>query len=694
MPNILICSLGTSWAVIPEVYGFLAPERLPLYRNHPQRLHIEQRRVQYQLQAPDEIWIVTTQGRQTQQSLECLFEWHQGLVDSPVLRIFQAAQTQQLASQQECDDMRELILRTCLAAQERLHGGQLTLSLAGGRKTMSADIQWAGSLFGCQAMLHVIAEEPMSVELKSAPPSFFTCPMLAPLCAEILPLVTGATTRSEILDVHLDQCPPIKGCDYPIPIPLLSEVTLWQANAPRLVDEIRRREQAGSRLLGNYLLEISRHDRHENWRSLYRLPPRLIEQLRQTKLTDQHRAWLVALPKADLHRHLGGCLDLPAQQEVGRAIWDSLTLLERQTARQVIQPLAEQGEWPWDWPLHIKQLGTRSHNAAALLVHTSSDVLEFNLFGVTEPRLALKNQHPQGFEAYERPGELSGSTLLSHPAALETYAKQVVVQAQREGLHYVELRGSPQKYGNGLVFLTQFYDALLNACSNQAVKIEFRFILIADRRHSITALQDTLALAVQAKELLPEFIVGLDLAGDESVANPAKIAGCFLPAFEHCLPLTIHAGEGEAAEAIWEAAYNLHADRIGHGLSIGDHPNLAERFRNRDICLELCPTSNREVVGFFDPNFTATAPYPHYPLLKLWQNGLPLTICTDNPGISRTTLADEYLTAVRMIDYQLSLWDGLAIIKQGFVHAFLPSEAKEQMLKRMDAEIYQLLVDD
>ena len=33
--HLLICTLGASWAVIPEVYGFLAPDRLPLYRHHP-----------------------------------------------------------------------------------------------------------------------------------------------------------------------------------------------------------------------------------------------------------------------------------------------------------------------------------------------------------------------------------------------------------------------------------------------------------------------------------------------------------------------------------------------------------------------------------------------------------------------------------------------------------------------------------
>ena len=136
---------------------------------------------------------------------------------------------------------------------------------------------------------------------------------------------------------------------------------------------------------------------------------------------------------------------------------------------------------------------------------------------------------------------------------------------------------------------------------------------------------------------------------------------------------------------------HLHADRIGHGLTLNDNDLLAQRFRDRNICLELCPSSNREVVGFYDPRYPISQNYPPYPLLELWNKGLPLTLCTDNPGISRTTLADEYLTAAAMTHYQLNLWDVLAMIKQGFVHSFLSGSSKETLLKQVDAQLYQIL---
>ena len=79
---------------------------------------------------------------------------------------------------------------------------------------------------------------------------------------------------------------------------------------------------------------------------------------------------------------------------------------------------------------------------------------------------------------------------------------------------------------------------------------------------------------------------------------------------------------------------------------------------------------------------------PVYPLRSLWDAGLPLTLCTDNPGISQTTLVEEYLTAARMVD-GLSIWDALAMMRQAFIHAFLPSAERERLLKRADAEIYR-----
>lgn len=698
MTNILLCTLGASWAVVPEIYGFVSPDKLPLYRNHPNKDALDCLLREYQLQPVDEIWVCTTQGQVTQKSLDQLLRWRDLLPDGPVLRLWQAESTQELMTQHECRHIQELIVRATLTAHEHARGGQVVLSLAGGRKTMSADLQWAATVFGCQALLHVIGAEykEMPENLKAAEPKLFTAPLSAENCAAVMPLITGRTQRSDLLDIQMDGTGAVTTELYPLPLPEPGQCVLWPKPELWLEQELKKREKTGSRLLGNYLLELSRQEKHENWRSLYRLPPRQINALRQTPLDGRHRRWLERLPKADLHRHLGGCLSLEDQRKVGLALWQTLSPAERNEALAAVQPLLKETRknWQWNWVDLIKTGADKAHRAAALLVEAGDRQLEANLWRATEPRVALK-QSALGFQAYERPGELAGSTLLSAPAAIPCYTECIVRHSIEEGLAYVELRGSPQKYGDGLRFLDYFYRALQQALASLPIeqKPEFRFIIIADRRNG-GQLKDTISMAVEAKRHWPDFVVGLDMAGDEKVPVAEDIGEWFLPAFEVCLPITIHAGEGEAAKSIWQAAYHLHADRIGHGLTLNDSPELAERFRNRDICLELCPTSNVEVVGYKLPGRPETLSYPEYPLMALWDKGLPLTLCTDNPGISRTTLSNEYLTAAAMSEGALSLWHVLAMIKQGFVHGFLSEKDKEALLKTCDAQIYQNLIDD
>lgn len=701
--NILLCTLGASWAVIPEILGWLAPDVLDLYAHHPQRAALETLRTAHALQPPHELWICTTEGRQAEASLTGLREWWQRLGAPMPLRVWTAAGTDQLASQSECEHIRELTLRVVLLASERVAGGQLVLSLAGGRKTMSADLQSAGTVFGAAAWLHVVGPDPMPKALlgreeaeRAALPALFAAPLTAALAQAITPLVAGAGRRSELLDVDLDGRRVIPAA-FPLPLAVPGATLAWAmpAEGADLQRELDRRQREGGQLLGNFLAQLARSERHENWRSLYRLPPARIVALRNTLLDDIHADWLTAMPKADLHRHLGGCLDVPAQRTVARAIWDGLDATERDAAVAQVRSLLAQSNWPWDWPAALHG-DTRSACTAALLLHASDAQLTHNLYGVTEPRVALKHG-PRGFAGYERPGELSGSALLCHALAVAPYAQAIVAQARAEGLAYVELRGSPHKYrpADPAGFLRALRDALQAAGARccaphdapdlQVPRIGFLWILDRRQRGAMAAVVQQ---AVDATADLDGFLLGLDLAGDEGTHAPDKLAPDFEPAFAACLPVTIHAGEGESADRIWQAAYHLHADRIGHGLSLAQHPPLTARFRDRSICLELCPSSNREVVGFHDPQIPATQGTPTYPLRDFIKQGLPVTLCTDNPGISRTTLAGEYLAAARMTEGGLSQWEALALIRQAFVHAFIGSAEREHLLKAVDERIF------
>lgn len=690
-PTILLATLGGSWQVIPEVVAALAPGRCSLYANHPQPHLLSEVREQCAVHDIDQLWIITSASERTRTGLDLISSWNNQLSKPLALHFFIASGTDDVTTPAELALLRELIFRTTLLAAE---SGTLVCSLAGGRKTMSADLQRAASLFGTQGLLHIVGPEGVNAEhlLANKSPEFWAFPLPAATAGQLLPAFVGRYTRRETMDTLWEGTTSVHSQRFPLPsTEQSSKDVCWHffsGDMQSLVAEAEKREQDAQQLLSNYLAQIATSEKHENWRHLYRLAPADIERLRSTTLNESHRGLIQTLPKAELHCHLGGLPDLAAQRRIGSAIWAAMSSVQRDNATQTVGNLLAREQWPWDWPTHyLRSAPTpmeRAERAAALLVHSSEQQLQENLYGCTEPRVALK-PGSHGFSAYERPGELTGSSVLGHPASLAAYADAVRTYTRSESIRYLELRGSPQKYNaDPAAWLKVFRQHLPDDghCT-------YRFIWILDRRHTDTADTVLKATGALADSTLQEFLVGLDMAGAEEAAKPKEIAAAFLPAFEHCLPITIHAGEGESAENIWQAAYHLHADRIGHGLTLADNPELLQRFRNRGICLELCPGSNREVIGFHDPAFPESRNCAPYPLLALWQSGVALTINTDNPGISRTTLTAEFMAAARMCE--LSLWDALAIIKQAFVHAMSDARCREVLLKRCDTETFAVI---
>ncbi len=648
---ILVATLGLTWQIIPEMYALVAPGRCPLYA-----LGVVPVDWPCPITEPEELWIVTTGGAAGEREVE---GWWARIGRPVPLRWFRTRATDGQV-QEEIELIRETILRVVLKA-----GPDAVLCIAGGRKTMSADMQRAGMAFGCRVMVHILPPGVRSEVLNAHD-------FASPLPPELLPqpVLVGSAPRGELLDLE----PAFVSERYPI-----EPGTIGPPGDRWLWRDLEERERDGGSLLVNFHASVARQEHHENWRSLYRMAPGLIDRLRNTPVSATAREWLTRLPKAELHCHLGGLLDLAEQVAVGNAMWEQLPHKDRPRASADAEAWLAASQLPggdrWPFPDRLR----RAHAAACLLSQHSPSEIAKVLWQDPAPRVALRDRHPWGFKAYEHPGSLVGSTILQHPVATRACAQAIRARCRRDGLAYLEVRCSPAKYHAH--FLTEFHDALIEGRMDQDPLI--RVIVIADRR-SEESITETIRMALDARERYGSFIAGIDLAGDEGQGDPEVIAPLFHEAFSVCLPITIHAGEGQPAANIWKSAYHLHADRIGHGLSLAQAPDLARRFRDRRICLELCPTSNREVVGYRDPDYPGSD--ANYPLRALMELGVPLTLCTDNPGISRTTLADEYLAAARM-NPGLTWWETLCLVKQAFSHAFLPANEREDLIKRTDPMI-------
>ncbi len=130
-------------------------------------------------------------------------------------------------------------------------------------------------------------------------------------------------------------------------------------------------------------------------------------------------------------------------------------------------------------------------------------------------------------------------------------------------------------------------------------------------------------------------VYALGLAGYEVGFPPEDYAEAFDHVAKHDVPAVVHAGETMGPSSIWGAMDRLRAVRIGHGVRCLEDPKLVEVLRERQIPLEVCPTSN-VCLGVVDK-------MEDHPLPQLIEEGLYITLNTDDPPMFGTTMNDELI---------------------------------------------------
>jgi adenosine deaminase len=208
-----------------------------------------------------------------------------------------------------------------------------------------------------------------------------------------------------------------------------------------------------------------------------------------------------------------------------------------------------------------------------------------------------------------------------------------------EGAVYVELTASPDHaaqaglpYGDMVAGVAQGIDDARSASG-----IESRVLVTAVRNFGIARAE---AVARTAAEQPHPYVTGFGLAGDEAGYPPGPFAGAFAIAHAAGLGLTCHAGEWAGAESVRAAlALPVPVARLGHGVRSVEDPGLVRELAERDIVLEVCPTSN-----------VALGAYPSYaahPFPVLREAGVRVTLGSDNPPYWEASIGGEYAVARR-----------------------------------------------
>jgi adenosine deaminase len=226
-------------------------------------------------------------------------------------------------------------------------------------------------------------------------------------------------------------------------------------------------------------------------------------------------------------------------------------------------------------------------------------------------------------------------------ANLDRLAHAVLASLADDAVRFVELRSSVL-YLTGLQSCTpaQALERLIESTGNAAQHYGIRRgLILSVTRGDYGA--SNLATLLQTYEDIgrPKDVVGLDLAGDEETPYSVELPAMIREAKDrYGFGITIHAGETGRVENVRAAVELFHADRIGHGTAAGKDPELMDLLAAEEICVEVCPISNR---------LTGAVPSDEaHPLQEFRRRGVPFVICSDNPAIHQRGLADDQAAAM------------------------------------------------
>jgi adenosine deaminase len=266
--------------------------------------------------------------------------------------------------------------------------------------------------------------------------------------------------------------------------------------------------------------------------------------------------------------------------------------------------------------------------------------------------------------------------LMQSADVLERIAYELAEDAARENVRYLEVRFSPVLNTRAGLTLEAVLDAVLRGLRRAEQDFDIvTGVIVCALRH--LAAETSLALARLTVAYKNRGVVAFDLAGPEEDHPPKRHLPAFELAADANMAITIHAGEAFGPRSIHQALHRCHARRIGHGTHLGDDADLLAFVRDFHIPIEICLTSNVQT--------RAVRSFAAHPLRRFYDEGIVLSLCTDNRLMSATTVTDEYRHAHEQLGFTWHELCELAV--SGFEAAFLPEPRRRDLVREVREEI-------
>jgi adenosine deaminase len=266
---------------------------------------------------------------------------------------------------------------------------------------------------------------------------------------------------------------------------------------------------------------------------------------------------------------------------------------------------------------------------------------------------------------------------------IERVARECVLDLAADGVVYAEVRGAPELFTRKGLTLDQVIEATVEG-HNQGMaeakaagrEIRVEVLLCALRQNNLSD-----EVATKVVKYKGRGVVGFDIAGPEAGFPPTDHIKAFDYLRSNGAHFTIHAGEAFGVESIALAVRDCHAERIGHGIRLIDDidfssgtpvmGSLAREILDRQICLEMAPTSNLQTGG--------AASYETHQIGVMKKLGFNVTINTDNRLMSATSMIREVTEISR--GYSWTIDDLHDVARNGIMSAFISEGEKQDIYK-------------
>ncbi len=262
--------------------------------------------------------------------------------------------------------------------------------------------------------------------------------------------------------------------------------------------------------------------------------------------------------------------------------------------------------------------------------------------------------------------------LLQTKEALRLAAYDVVAQAARENVLYMEIRFAPELSTDQGLTALETVEAVLEGI--QQAEAEFGTlakVLVCGLKQSDP--EQTQAIFQEVVSLAHKGLVGFDFAGNEA-DYPTKLLTKAIEETQSLgLPMTFHAGECGCVANVAHAV-QLGISRIGHGTALLKDREVIEDVIKAGATVEMCLTSNLQT--------GAASSLADFPYQVLYDLGANITINTDNRTVSDTTLTKEYSLFAQ---YFGTSKEDFYRFNQNAIRASFSTEAeKEKLLKQLE----------